>query len=57
MGAQLQLMLPDMAGQQGGFPIRVGDEVIGGIGVSGAGMGADATCVLAGIEAVSDELQ
>jgi uncharacterized protein GlcG (DUF336 family) len=57
VGAQLQLMLPDMAGQPGGFPITVGDEVIGGIGASGAGMGADATCVLAGIEAVSDQLQ
>ena len=57
VGAQLQLMLPDMAGQQGGFPITVGDEVIGGIGASGAGMGADAKCVLAGIEAVSDQLQ
>ena len=57
VGAQLQLMLPDMAGQQGGFPIRVGDEVIGGIGASGAGMGADATCVLAGIDAVSDKLR
>ena len=57
VGAQLQLMLPDMAGQQGGLPITVGDEVIGGIGASGAGMGADATCVLAGIEAVSAQLQ
>ena len=57
VGAQLQLMLPDMAGQQGGFPITVGDEVIGGIGASGAGMGTDSTCVLAGIEAVSDQLQ
>ena len=57
VGAQLQLMLPDMAGQQGGVPITVGDEVIGGIGASGAGMGADSTCVLAGIEAVSDQLQ
>ena len=57
VGAQLQLMLPDMAGQQGGFPLKVGDEVIGGIGASGAGMGADSTCVLAGIEAVSDQLQ
>ena len=57
VGAQLQLMLPDMAGQQGGFPITVGDEVIGGIGASGAGMGADSTCVLAGIEAVADQLQ
>ena len=40
VGARLQLMLPDMAGQQGGFPIRVGDEVIGGIGAARAGMGA-----------------
>jgi uncharacterized protein GlcG (DUF336 family) len=57
VGAQLQLMLPDMAGQQGGLPIRVGDEVIGGIGASGAGMGADTTCVQAGIDAVADQLQ
>ena len=57
VGAQLQLMLPDMAGQQGGLPIRVGDEVIGGIGASGAGMGADTTCVQAGIDAVADQLR
>ena len=57
VGAQLQLMLPDMAGQQGGFPVTVGEELIGGIGASGAGMGADATCVLAGIEAVQDQLR
>ena len=57
VGAQLQLMLPDMAGQQGGFPIRIGDEVIGGIGASGAGMGADATCVQAGMDAVADQIQ
>ena len=57
VGAQLQLMLPDMAGQQGGFPIRLGDEVIGGIGASGAGMGADATCVQAGMDAVADQIQ
>ena len=56
-GAQLQLMLPDMAGQQGGFPIRVGEEVIGGIGASGAGMGADSICVQAGIDAVADQLR
>lgn len=57
VGAQLQLMLPDMAGQQGGFPIRVDEEVIGGIGASGAGMGADSTCVQAGLEAVADQLR
>ena len=54
---QLQMMLPDMAAQQGGFPITVGDEVIGGIGASGAGMGADAVCVQAGMEAVTDQLR
>jgi uncharacterized protein GlcG (DUF336 family) len=55
--AQLQLMLPDMSGQQGGFPIKFGDEVIGGIGASGAGMGADSTCAQAGIAAVADQLK
>jgi uncharacterized protein GlcG (DUF336 family) len=54
---QLQLMLPDMAGQQGGFPIKFGNEVIGGIGASGAGMGADSTCAQAGIDAVADQLR
>lgn len=57
VGAQLQLMLPDMAGQQGGLPIRVGDEVIGGIGASGAGRGADAECVQAGLDAVAEQLR
>jgi uncharacterized protein GlcG (DUF336 family) len=56
-GAQLQLMLPDMSGQQGGLPIRVGDEVIGGIGASGGGMGADTTCVQAAIDAARDRLK
>ena len=54
---QLQLMLPDMSGQQGGFPIKFGEEVIGGIGASGAGMGADSTCAQAGIDAVTDQLR
>ena len=56
VSAQLQLMLPDMAGQQGGLPVRAGGEVIGGIGASGGGMGADTLCVQAGIDAVSDRL-
>jgi uncharacterized protein GlcG (DUF336 family) len=57
VGAQLQLMLPDMAGQQGGLPVRFGDEVIGGIGASGGGMGSDVVCVQAGIDAVAGQLQ
>ena len=54
---RMQLMLPDTAGQQGGFPIKFGDEVIGGIGASGAGMGADSTCAQAGIDAVADQFR
>lgn len=56
IGPELQLMLPDMAGQQGGLPIHIGDEVIGGIGASGGGRGSDAICVQAGIDAVADRL-
>jgi len=56
-GPQLQLMLPDMSGQQGGLPVRVGDEVIGGIGASGGGMGSDSVCVQAGIDVVADRLR
>lgn len=57
IGTQLQLMLPDISGQQGGLPIRVGEEVIGGIGASGGGMGSDTVCVQAGIDAVAAQLQ
>jgi uncharacterized protein GlcG (DUF336 family) len=56
-GAELQLMLSNMSGQQGGLPIRVGKDVIGGVGASGAGMGADLTCVQAGLDAVADQLK
>jgi uncharacterized protein GlcG (DUF336 family) len=56
-GAELQLMLSGMSGQQGGLPIRVGDQVIGGVGASGAGMGADVKCVQAGLDAVASQLR
>jgi uncharacterized protein GlcG (DUF336 family) len=56
MGPQLQLMLPDMAGQQGGMPIHVGKEVIGGIGVAGGGSGSDAICSQLAIDSVADQL-
>jgi uncharacterized protein GlcG (DUF336 family) len=56
LGPQMQLMLPDMAGQQGGLPIRVGDEVIGGIGAAGGGSGSDSICAQAAIDAVADQL-
>jgi uncharacterized protein GlcG (DUF336 family) len=36
---------------RGGFPIRLGAEVIGAIGVSGAGSAEDERCAQAGVEA------
>ena len=56
-GAQLQLMLPSMSGQQGGLPIRVGNDVVGGIGMSGSQGGMDEPCVQAGIDAVAAQLR
>jgi uncharacterized protein GlcG (DUF336 family) len=43
---------------QGGVPIRVGDEVIGAVGVSGApGGDKDEACSKAGIDKVADQLK
>ncbi len=55
--ARLQLMLPNMSGQQGGLPIRVGDDVIGGVGMSGSAGGRDEPCVQAGLDAVAGMLR
>ncbi len=56
-GAQLQLMLPGMSGQPGGVPIRYGEDVIAGVGVSGAGMGIDLVCAQAGIDKVVAQIR
>ena len=43
---------------QGGLPILVGDEVIGGVGVSGApGGDKDETCAKAGIDKIASSLK
>jgi uncharacterized protein GlcG (DUF336 family) len=55
--AELQLMLPSMSGQQGGLPIRVGNDVIGGVGMSGANNGGDEPCVQAGLTAAANALR
>jgi uncharacterized protein GlcG (DUF336 family) len=55
--AELQLMLPSMSGQQGGLPIRVGTDVIGGVGMSGANNGGDEPCVQAGLNAAAAMLR
>ena len=50
--------LNNVIANQGALPIKVGDEVIGGIGASGApGGDKDEACVKAGIDKVAELLQ
>jgi uncharacterized protein GlcG (DUF336 family) len=50
--------LTNMIANQGALPIKVGDEVIGGAGASGAPGGEkDEACVKAGLEKVADRLK
>ena len=54
--AHQQITLPNVIAIPGGQPIKAGNEVIGGIGVSGS-PGVDDDCVNAGLDAVKDQLQ
>ncbi|MEJ0071762.1 MAG: heme-binding protein [Pseudomonadota bacterium] len=50
--------LTNVIAVQGGLPIKVGDDVIGAIGVSGAPGGEkDEVCSKAGIDKVADQLK
>jgi len=52
------LFLTNIVAAQGALPIKVGDDVIGAIGVSGApGGDKDEACAKAGIDKVSAELK
>ena len=51
-----QTTLPNVIAINGGVPIKVGNEVIGGIGLSGS-PGKDEECVKAGLEKVKQFLQ
>jgi uncharacterized protein GlcG (DUF336 family) len=51
-----QLTLPNVIAIPGGIPIKTGNEVIGGIGVSGS-PGVDDGCVQAGLDKVADQLR
>ena len=51
-----QVTLPNVIAIDGGVPIKVGNEVIGGAGVSGS-PGVDTECVMAGVDKVKDQLQ
>jgi uncharacterized protein GlcG (DUF336 family) len=51
-----QTTLPNVIAINGGVPIKVGNGVIGGVGLSGS-PGVDEECVNAGMEKVSQSLQ
>lgn len=49
-------MDPRLVMHAGGLPIRIGDVLVGGIGVGGASSGdADATCARAGLDSIGAE--
>jgi len=51
-----QVTLPSVIAIPGGLPVKVGDDVIAGVGVSGS-PGVDEPCVQAGIDKVADQLK
>ncbi len=53
-----QLTLPGMIALAGALPIMAGDELVGGVGVSGAPGGErDEVCAKAGIDRATDQLR
>jgi uncharacterized protein GlcG (DUF336 family) len=51
-----QVTLPNVIAIPGGLPVKVGDDVIGGVGLSGT-PGVDEPCVQAGLDKVADQLK
>jgi uncharacterized protein GlcG (DUF336 family) len=51
-----QVTLPNVIAIPGGLPIKLGNDVIGGAGVSGT-PGVDEPCVQAGLDKVADQLK
>jgi uncharacterized protein GlcG (DUF336 family) len=51
-----QVTLPNVIAIPGGLPIKVGDDIVGGVGLSGS-PGVDEPCVQAGLDKVADELK
>jgi uncharacterized protein GlcG (DUF336 family) len=52
-----QRQLGHVIALRGGVPIKVGDETIGAVGVSGSTSGGDEACAVAGVAAVTDQLK
>src|SRR5690349_22882515 len=51
-----QTTLPNVIAIGGGVPLKVGNDVVGGVGLSGS-PGVDEQCVMAGINKVKNQLQ
>jgi uncharacterized protein GlcG (DUF336 family) len=51
-----QVTLPGVIAIPGGLPVKVGDEIIGGVGASGS-PGVDEPCVQAGLDKAADQLK
>jgi len=56
-GAQQRATLPGIIGIAGGLPIKAGDDIIGGVGISGSPGGNDEPCSKAGIDRVAAQLR
>ncbi len=52
-----QRMMARVIPLAGGFPIKIGDETIGAVGVSGSQTSPDPVCAQAGLDAIADELK
>ena len=52
-----QRQLADVIPLGGGYPINVGNDTIGGVGVSGNNQAGDESCAKAGVEKVADQLK
>jgi uncharacterized protein GlcG (DUF336 family) len=52
-----QRELADVIALRGGVPIKVGNETIGAVGVSGSSSEGDEKCAMAGIAKVADQLK
>jgi len=51
-----QVTLPSVIAIAGGLPIKAGDQIVGGAGVSGSPNGNDEPCVQAGLDKAKDLL-
>jgi uncharacterized protein GlcG (DUF336 family) len=52
-----QRQLEHVIALKGGVPIKVGDDTIGAVGVSGSTSGGDEACAMAGVAKVADQLK